>query len=160
MKCYKWILGDFCDPSPFSRLFLRDRTATINDQDVVTATADSVSFRSPDFYSKRKMRYYNSMLCMYNISVDSCDNSTVTVRSTSNNHSLFDDGRDYLYFDFGLVTTTVRGDAIGTFSETVSVTSFTAVLVSDATPNTDLGRFEIEAVCNNNKELDDIYGVY
>ena len=160
MKCYKWILGDFCAPSPSSRLFLRDRTATINDQSIVTATVDSVSFHSPNFYSKRKMRYYKSMLCVYNISVDDCDNSTVTVRSTLDDHSLFDDGRDYLYFDFGLVTTTVRGDAIGTFSETVSVTSFTAVLVSDATPKTDLGRFEIEAVCNKNKKLDDIYDIY
>ena len=158
MKCYKWILGDFCVPSPSSRLFLRDRSAIIDDQDPVTATVDSVSFRSPNFYSKRKMRYYNSMLCVYNISVDNCDNSTVTVRSTSDSHSLFDDGRDYLHFDFGLVTSTVRGGAIGTFSESVSVTSFTAVLVSDATPKTDLGRFEIEAVCNKNREL--IYDIY
>ena len=158
VSCYKWILGDNCDPMPSSRLLLRDRARSIMDQSLVVATTGSVSFRSPNFnFPESQQQYYNKMLCVYNISVEGCDNSTLTVKSTSDDHSLFDDGRDYLFFDFGLVTLSVNGSDIGVFSETVHTTSFTTVLWSDATPGTDSGQFEIQAICNEKIELEDIH---
>ena len=88
------------------------------------------------------------MLCVYNISVHGCDNETVSVRSTSGDHHLFDDERDYLHFDFGDITTTVKGDSVGHFSEIVPSFSFYALLWTDSTPGTDVGQFEIETSCN------------
>ncbi len=77
------------------------------------------------------------------------DCNHITVRSTSSEHSLFDDGRDYLYFDFGQVTTTVTGDSVSSFSESVPTSSFYAVLWSDAEKYTSAGKFEFEAMCND-----------
>ncbi len=150
VRCYKWVLGDLCYPIPSTRLLITSKKRVSQNQKLVTSISKSVTFRSPDknFDSQRKGRYFNSMFCLYNISVPNCMNNSVILQSTSGDHSLFDDGKDYLYFDFGQVTFKVTGDSVGSLSENVPTSSFYAVLWTDATPKTDWGKFEIEAACN------------
>ena len=110
-----------------------------------------MSFISPGYNSSN---YWNKRLCVYNISVDNCESGVLTVRSTSDNHTLYDDGRDYLYLEFGHVTTRVRGGGVSMLRETVQARSLTAVFWSDSCKKTSAGRFKMEAVCEQTLETD------
>ena len=140
VRCFKWRLRTS------GNVQLNER-GEVHTKNLTVSTCNSVTFRSPGFYNSNKKHYSNNMFCVYNISMQDCNH--ITVRSTSDEHSLFDDGRDYLYFDFGQVTTTVTGDSIGSFSESVPTSSFYAVLWSDAEKFTSAGKFEFEAMCND-----------
>lgn len=141
MKCFKWRLRSSGDVQ------LKDREQDVPTENLTASTFKSVAFRSPGFYNSDKKHYKNSMFCVYHISMVDCNH--MTVRSTSGNHHLFDDGKDYLYFDFGDVTTTVKGGAVGSFSESVTSSSFYTILWSDAKKSTSAGSYEFEVTCND-----------
>ena len=140
VKCFKWRLTSGGDV----QLKNRDDVPTEN---LAVSTSESVTFRSPGFDNINKKHYKNNMFCIYNISIVGCNH--ITVRSTSGNHQLFDDGKDYLHFDFGDITTTVKGDSVGSFSESVSSSSFYAVLWSDSKKLTSAGNYEFETICSH-----------
>ncbi len=136
VKCFKWRLTSGGDV----QLTNRDDVPTEN---LAVSTSESVTFRSPGFDIINKK---NNMFCVYNISIVGCNH--ITVRSTSGNHQLFDDRKDYLHFDFGDITKTVKGDSVGSFSESVSSSSFYAVLWSDGKKSTSARNYELETLCN------------
>ena len=73
-----------CGPDKAKRLSLRNKG---NGHDLVSTSGSSVTFMSPGYEDEN---YLNRRFCIYNISVGNFDNSAVVVKSTSDQHSLFE----------------------------------------------------------------------
>ena len=148
-RCFKWRFEDSCEAAEPSKLYLKNRK---HGQNLVTQTPQSVSFTSPNYRVNGSSNYLNKMLCVYRISVDDCESGIITVRSTSDDDRLYDDGQDYLFLDLGHVTTAVKGSGVSMFSETIHATSLTTVFWTDSKKTTSAGKFKMEAVCHNTPE--------
>ena len=129
---------------------LRERP--VQDQQLIRATPGSVLLQSPGF-NRRNQHYMNSMFCLYNITIHSCD--SITVQSTPGGHSLFvapnSPVQDYLYLDYGRIESpnTLYGSEVTNYSASVYTSSFYAILWSDSTRFTSSGAFELVATCSH-----------
>ena len=127
---------------------LRDRIVT--DERLITAIPGSTSFQSPGF---NEGKYKNSMFCLYNITLTNCN--SITVRSTSEDYSLFVDENDYLYLDFGVENSpvTLYGSEVGSYYDSFYSSSLYAVFWSNADRHTSAGAFELEAICSEDNAM-------
>ena len=146
--CYKWRVKRTGD------VVLRERP--VQDQHLVRAAPDSVLLQSPGF-NRRNQHYMNSMFCLYNITIHNCE--SITVRSTSGDHSLFvalnTPVQDYLFLDYGRSESpnTLYGSEVGHYSASVYTSSFYAILWSDSTRFTSSGAFELVATCGDDSTV-------
>ena len=145
VRCFKWKVRTS------GQVHLDENQRRVSDKKLITKVPEEVTFRSPGFFRQNKKHYSNSMFCVYNISLDNCNH---IILSSSYGHSLFPDSEDYLRVYLDERPTGLFGDAVGSFSEDISSSSFYAVLWSDAKRNSSEGSFEITARCNPTKAVE------